>query len=427
MSRFRAFIGVLGVLFAAFVAVEYFRPQPTDWQPTFINRDKIPYGTYVLFDQLPRLFPGQPISTVRVPIASQMLPGLGADVNQDSALSRTGPALRTGEGTYLFVNDVFSCSRLDQDALLRYLSKGNTALIAAERIDQQLLDSLKLAVQPLLDMRELLAQRRTRGTNRRQQAQTQVITFVQQPLGSRRTVRLPEDEVPAYFRALAGSKARVLAYEKRRRPVLVRVPVGRGFLLLSTTPGAFSNLLLLRPTTAGFAFAALSWLPANRPVFWDEYQKQGPLGEQSLLRVLTGHTALRWALVTGLLTGLLFVVVEARRRQRIIPVLKSLPNTTLLFTRTVAGLYRQGSNHSLIAEKKIGLFLEHLRTHYHEPALDLGDAATRERLAQKSGISRPEVDALAKRINLVLTAPQVSDAELLVLNRAITTFRRTAA
>ena len=154
------------MLFAAFVAVEYFRPQPTNWRPTFINRDKIPYGTYVLFDQLPRLFPGQPISTIRVPIASQLLPGLGADVNQDSTLSRTGPSLRADKGTYLFVNDVFSCSRLDRDALLRYLSQGNTALIAAERIDQELLDSLKLDVQPLLNMQELLAQRRTRGTSR---------------------------------------------------------------------------------------------------------------------------------------------------------------------------------------------------------------------------------------------------------------------
>ncbi|WP_126546711.1 hypothetical protein [Hymenobacter amundsenii] len=146
-----------------------------------------------------------------------------------------------------------------------------------------------------------------------------------------------------------------------------------------------------------------------------------------MLRVLFDHEALRYATYLALLGALLFVVVEARRRQRIIPVLRPLPNTTLQFTRTVAGLYRQGGSHGLIAEKKIGLFLEHLRARYHEPGLDLTDDATRERLAQKSGIPRPEIDALVRRLNFALTAPQVSDAELLALSKAINSFRQAAA
>ncbi|MCA8831271.1 DUF4350 domain-containing protein [Hymenobacter pini] len=423
MSRFRAFVVLLVGLFVAFVAVEYFRPQPTDWRSTFINRDKIPYGTYVLYDQLPTLFPGQPIRTVRVPIANQLLPSLGADADRDSALSATGPTLRPDHGTYLFVNDVFFCARLDRDALLRYVAQGNSALIAAERISTELLDTLRLNVEPVLDMSELLRSRR----NRQGIPKTQLLTLVHQSAGIPNRFPFPENEVPSYFRARSGSKATVLAYDGRRRPVLVRVPVGRGFFLLSTTPAAFSNLLLLRPATADFAFAALSWLPANRPVYWDEYQKQGPLGEQSLLRVLTGHTALRWALITGLVGAVLFVLVEVRRRQRIIPIIKPLPNTTLLFARAVASLYQQGGNHQLIAEKKIGLFLEHLRTRYHEPALDLTDADTRERLAQKTGVPRTEVDALNRRMNFILTARQVSDAELLALNKAINSFRQTAS
>ena len=435
MTRFRAFLLGLVVLFAAFVAVEYVRPQPTNWRPTFINRDKIPYGTYVLFDQLPALFPGQPISTVRLPIASQLLPGLSPDAdlgeNEDFSEETAAdsshqqaplPALRPDPATYLFVNDYFSCSRLDRDALLRYLTRGNSAFIAAEHITDVLLDSLRLDVRPALELDSLLTLRRAwRGPI---STQTTRVSLVSPPAGARRTYRFPATEVPAYFVAHQGCRATVLARDARQRPVLVRVPVGRGSLLLSTTPAAFSNLLLLRPATAGFAFATLSVLPANRPVFWDEYQKQGPLGEQSLLRVFQQHVALRWALVAALIGAVLFVLFEARRRQRIIPVIKPLPNTTLLFTRTVAGLYRQGSNHALIAEKKIGLFQEYLRTRYHEPGLDLTDADTRERLAQKSGVARPAVDELVRRINRTLTAPQVSDAELLALNQAINRFRQ---
>ncbi|MBX0290743.1 hypothetical protein K3G63_09860 [Hymenobacter sp. HSC-4F20] len=425
MTRFRAFLLGLGLLFVAFIAVEYFRPQPTDWTPTFINRDKIPYGTYVLYDQLPALFPGQPVTVTRLPIANQLLPTLGADADRDSALAANGPALRPDAATYLFVNDQFVCSPLDRDALLRYLSQGNQAFIAAERITSQLLDTLHLETESVLDLDSLLLSR-AQGNHGLSRATT-TLTLVNPPRGAARRYRFPQSEVPAYFRARHGARATVLVHDERQRPVLVWVPVGRGGALLSSTPAAFSNLLLLRPATAGFAFAALSALPAGRPVFWDEYQKQGPLGEQSLLRVVKQHEALRWALWLGALGALLFVLVEARRRQRIIPILQPLPNTTLLFTRTVAGLYRQGSNHALIAEKKIGLFHEYLRTRYHEPTLDLADEATRERLAQKSGIPRTSVDALVRRIHVVLTAPQVSDTDLLALNKAINEFRRTAA
>ncbi|NVO86774.1 DUF4350 domain-containing protein [Hymenobacter terrestris] len=431
MTRFRALLLGLVALFAAFVAVEYFRPQPTDWRPTFINRDKIPYGTYVLYDQLPALFPGQPVSAVRLPIANQLLPGLGADANPDTTISATAPALRPGRASYLFINDGFFCSPLDQDALLRYAAQGSHVLLTGEKISGGLLDSLRLELRPVLELDELLQQRlRRRGglpAGGSAQARTNTLTLVNPPAGSARSYPFPATEVAYFFRATAGSRATVLAHDARRRPVLVRVPVGRGAILLSSTPAVFSNLRLLRPATAGFAFAALSVLPAGQPVFWDEYQKQGPLGEQSLLRVLAAHEPLRWALWTGLAGLALFVLFEARRRQRIIPIIRPLPNTTLLFTSTVASLYRQGSNHALIAEKKIGLFQDFLRIHYHEPGLDLTDEPTRERLAHKAGVPRSKVDELVRRINRTLTARQVSDEELLALSQAISRFHEQAA
>ncbi|NVO29847.1 DUF4350 domain-containing protein [Hymenobacter lapidiphilus] len=431
MTRFRALLLGLVALFAAFVAVEYFRPQPTNWTPTFINRDKIPYGTYALYDQLPALFPGQPISTVRLPIANQLLPGLGADVNTDTTAGSNLPALRPGRASYLFINDGFICSPLDRDALLRYVARGSHVLITGENISRLLLDSLHLELRPVLELDSLLLLRRMRlgglpaGNGAR--ARTTTLTLVNPPAGAAKSYPFPAAEVAYFFRATAGSRATVLAHDASRRPVLVRVPVGRGEILLSATPAAFSNLRLLQPATAGFAFAALSWLPANQPVFWDEYLKQGPLGEQSLLRVLGAHEALRWALWVGLAGMVLFALFEARRRQRIIPIIRPLPNTTLLFTSTVASLYRQGSNHALIAEKKIGLFQDFLRTRYHEPGLDLTDEPTRERLAQKAGVPRLELDELVRRMNRTLTARQVSDEELLALNQAISRFRERAA
>lgn len=428
MNRFRAFLLGLVVLFVAFVLVEYLRPTPTDWRPTYSNRDKIPYGTYVLYDLLPGLFPGQPVSNVRQPIANQLLPMLDADINPDSVLSAHGlPPLLRQRASYLFINREFSCSRLDRDALLRYVANGNTAFIAAEQFDDFLQDTLHLDTKPNLELDSLMSREALRYTGRlAPTSQKTTLQLVAPPRGAARQFQFSTDDVRWHFVAYTGCPATVLATDARRRPVLLRVAYGKGALVLSSTPAVFSNLSVLRPQAADYAFAALSGLPADRPVFWDEYQKQGPLGEQSLLRVLKQHTALRWALYTGLAGLALFAFFEARRRQRVIPVLKPLPNTTLLFTRTVAALYRQGANHALIAEKKISLFREQLRYRLQEPELDLNDPPTRERLAQKAGITRSEVDDLIKLIHRIETAPQVTAPDLLRLSRALSTFRKAA-
>jgi hypothetical protein len=145
-----------------------------------------------------------------------------------------------------------------------------------------------------------------------------------------------------------------------------------------------------------------------------------------VLRVLFSNSGLRTAYYLLWLTAVLFIFMAARRRQRIIPVIKPLPNTTLLFTRTVAGLYQQGHNHQRIAEKKTALFLDYLRTRFQEPAPDLGDEAFRERLSQKAGVPRTRVEELVRFINFARTAPTVTDAELLKLSRAIRDFKREA-
>ena len=238
--------------------------------------------------------------------------------------------------------------------------------------------------------------------------------------------RLPGADANVRFVVDSGHVGRALATDTQGRPVLVRLDYGRGHVYLCSVPIAFTNQFVLRPATSQFAATALSYLPARRTL-WDEYQKQGRVGDQSLLRIVNGHEALSTAFYLLLLGGLLFVFVEARRRQRIIPTLKPLPNTTLLFTRTVASLYRQSSSHALIAEKKVGLFMDYLRTRFQETNPDFGDVDFRERLSQKSGLARSRVDELLRLVNFARTAPQMTDRDLLQLSKALSDFKQEAS
>jgi len=403
MTTFRWYLLGLAVLFAGYVAVEYYRPKPLDWTPTYSSKDKIPYGTYVLYDVLPEVLGTASVQPVRIPIYNQLGDTTGQLAN------------------YLFVQRSFASSPAETRKLLRYVARGNNVFIAADDFGESLQDTLgfrtELALQPSLP-------RPTRTA----QPDSVTLRLTNAPLAATAGSRFRFPAAAAAYRLELDSTARAtaLATDARGGVVLARIGHGRGHFYLSSVPLAFTNYFVLHPRTSNFAFAALSYLPA-RPAWWDEYQKQGRTGEQSLVRVLLSHEALRVAYYLTCLGVLLFVLFEAKRRQRIIPVLVPLPNTTLLFTRTVASLYRQSGNHALIAEKKIGLFLEYLRTRFQEASLDLNDEELRERLAQKAGVPRPRVDSLVRIINMTRTAPRVTDQDLLALNQALSTFRWEAS
>ncbi|MDO7852711.1 DUF4350 domain-containing protein [Hymenobacter convexus] len=495
LTTFRLYLLGVALLFAGYVTLEYNRPKPLDWSPTYINKDKIPYGTYVLYDQLPRLLGTDSVETVRLPVYSQ-LTGLTQDeydglraptpedllrgrkhkastdttatseatdsatvaaaaepadsvTNEEADSTATASAatdstaqtaadedevyeeeepeesadaipLRAGLANYLFINEGFELSRTDARALLQYVARGNNAFVAAKYFRSQrglLRDSLGFGVKE----RALTSSKNLKGIF----SIDSVDLRFTNPALARAHIRLPGVSVEQYLEVDSGRVGRTLATDAQGHAVFVRIDYGRGHFYLCTAPVAFTNYYLLRPRTARFAEAALAYLPARRAL-WDEYLKQGPVGEQSLLRVVFAHEALRWAYYLCLFGGLLFVLIEARRRQRIIPTIKPLPNTTLLFTRTVASLYRQGSNHALIGEKKVALFMDYLRQRFQETNPDFADADFRERLSQKSGLTRQRVDELLRLVNFARTAPQMTDQQLLQLSKALGDFKREA-
>ncbi|MGI4865722.1 MAG: DUF4350 domain-containing protein [Janthinobacterium lividum] len=485
MTTLRWYLLGLLALFGVYVALEYYRPKPIDWTPSLINKDKIPYGTYALYDVLPTLLGTDSVESVRLPIYNQFYdaddPTLteteadttaSTDTSARSDTTRAGlaetatadtvaeaatapaadstaeaaPALTDSttatadslseddeeeyvdpviqrRASYLFVEPEFASTAPENDALMRFAAAGNDVFIVADEYAQG---------NPLRRRRTLPEQLGVvvkhgplaiPNPAKRQQVDSVRFNFVNPALAGA-AIQLPAYQSTTYFEVKPGLTGTTLATNEQGQAVLIRLDYGRGHFYLCSVPLAFTNYYVLPPSSRRFALAALSYLPTGRPVWWDEYQKQGRTSEQSVLRLVMAHDALRWAYYLLTITVILLVLVEARRRQRVIPTLKPLPNTTLLFTRTVASLYQKGSNHSRIAEKKVALFLDYLRTRFHEPAPELASEEFRERLSQKTGLTRPRVDELVRLINHARTAPTVTDQQLLILSRAIRDFKR---
>jgi len=410
MNSYRWFLVGLVALFGTYVALEYYSPKPLDWRPTFINTDKIPYGTYVLYDQLPQLLGTDSVEAVRLPIYSQL-----TNERTFDELEEEEPI--EARANYLFVNEKFQATPTDTRALLRFVAAGNDVFIAAEDFGDY-----QSFFRDTLGFHTALTTAKPLDVARSDRRDSATVRFTNPALHSVR-YRLPAAQAQRYFVVDSGRVGHTLATDNQNHAVFISLDHGRGHFYLCSLPTAFSNYFLLQPRHSGFASAAFAYLPP-RPVWWDEYQKQGRTGDQSVLRMLLNHDALRTAYYLLAITVLLFVLMGARRLQRIIPTIKPLPNTTLLFTSTVASLYQQGGNHARIAEKKAGLFLDFLRTRFQETTPDFSDEAFRERLSQKAGLPRTRIDELLRLINFVRTAPQVSDQQLLQMTQAISNFRR---
>jgi hypothetical protein len=85
----------------------------------------------------------------------------------------------------------------------------------------------------------------------------------------------------------------------------------------------------------------------------DEYYKPNKFrAAQTPLRYILSVPAYRWAYYVAIFSILIYVVVYARRQQRIIPIIEPFKNLSLEFARTVGTLYYQQKDHRDLAEKK---------------------------------------------------------------------------
>ena len=115
------------------------------------------------------------------------------------------------------------------------------------------------------------------------------------------------------------------------------------------------------------------------------------------------------------------MLFNARRKQRAIPVINPLKNTTVAFTQTISSLYLKEQDHKNLVDKKIAYFLEKVRTKYllntnnlHKDFILL--------LAAKSGNEIRNTKYLINTIITLSKKSECSEEELLVLHKMIETF-----
>jgi hypothetical protein len=361
------------------------QPTPVDWTQTYSKEDKIPYGTYVVYNSLTDIFPGTTVKSFREPVYN---------VINDHEINNA---------TYIIVGKRVNLSEYDLGKLLPFIQKGNDVLISSEIFNDTLSRRLKVEADINYD------------------TQSDNIYFVNSNIDTNKKYSIPDNKYDAYFSELDTAHAISLVQNNFKQSTLIKYSFGKGNLYLNCTPKLFTNYFMLDPGGAEYTAKVLSYLKNKKTLIWDEYYMKGREGDESIMRVFFRSSSLKWAYYICLYSMVIFVLYEMKRRQRAIPVIEQVKNSSVDFAMVVGQVYYEQKDNMNIAQKKIVFFLEHLRTRYYLKTNALDDEFI-ERLSQKTGVEYSFVLEIVNYIKYIAVQQRINDLDLIKLNQLIEQF-----
>lgn len=400
----KKYIFILAACFSVLIVIQLITPKPIDWKLSYMQKDKIPFGTSALYDLLADLFPGQEIRTEKYPIYN--------------ALVDTEPV----HSNYIIINETFESDDLDARELLEYAHRGNTVFIAANYFSGKFADTLKLKTDNFFDLGNTFSNDSAALVSVYKPQDSVSINFVNPYLKKGNGYSFTKGFENSFFTSFDTSRITVLGTNSKNEINFIRLKWGTGQFLLCTVPEAFSNYHFVNEVNKDYTYAALSYLPIQ-DVIWDEHYKAGNVKSDSPLKVIFDQPALRTAYFLLLISILLFMLIGIKRRQRIIPVLEPFRNTTLQFVDVVGTLYYQTGDHKNIADKKITYFLEYIRSTF-QVKTTLYDDVFIDRISNLSGIERHKVHVLFYYFADLSVKTTITQQELLKLNKMIEEFHK---
>lgn len=209
-------------------------------------------------------------------------------------------------------------------------------------------------------------------------------------------------------------------------PNFLRVKYGKGYVFLHNQPQVFTNMELLEQPGGSAEYVAhlLSYLPKNLPVVWfvdGQTTNFGVPDRKTPLSIVFEYPALRIAWLMLIYGLLLFVIFHVKRRQRVIPVVQPLRNTTIEFVQTIGNLYFQEESATEIVDKKITYFLDKVRTRYYLDTSKLDERFT-QKLQLKAGKDPALVEKIMKQIRQFQRLKSAVPDDLVKLNDLIEEF-----
>ena len=367
---------------------------------TLWRQDKIPYGTWVAYENLKYTFPDARI------IINKSSPDRSKSFGSIFDNTYFEPPEIDQKVVYIIISQQVNPDSAELASMLNFVEQGNHVFISAFYIGSSFLDTLHLQTQ--------LADSRYSQNDSLQLS-------IYHPL-SHNSFRYtyPGLAIDDYFTEMDSSRTQVLGRNDDGKPNFVRLSFQNGgSVYIHLAPMALTNFFLLHKNNKSYYDMVFSYLPINiNLIKWDDYFRHNreQTGNFSSLGFLMKHQSFRWAILLSLLVFLLLFLFESKRKQRNIPVIKSLSNSSLDFIKTVGRLYFQRRDNKNLALKMVTHFNEYVRSKYNISTSEMNEEFI-QRLSFKSGCSQQELKDIVYHIKTIQDFPSVQDDTLLEINQ----------
>ncbi|MEH3113268.1 DUF4350 domain-containing protein [Pedobacter terrae] len=384
MKGYKIYLIIGAILIILYLVAQYNKPTPTNWAPTYAVKDKIPYGTYILYHRIKDILPKTTIKQSKTAIYNTL---------KDKNLNKTA---------YLIIAQQVEISKTDFDQLIKYMQVGNDVFIASYDLGK---------IEKSLKLQALIAM----------SAEGRTLNFTNPNLKTEANYGFERGIGSQYYYKIDTNKATVLGVNGDGKPNFVRYSYGKGNLYLIAEPGFYTNFNLLDKYGAEYAAKTLSYLQGTQQLIFDEYFSAQKATTTDILRVFFKHPELKYAYYLAIFSLIVFVLYDMKRRQRIIPIADPLTNSSLAFVHVVGSVYYHERNNLDIALKKINYFLEYLRTRYYLKTNEI-DGNFAQVLMEKTGINEALAKTITNHITQTPTMGTLNDTQLIYLNESIEQF-----
>jgi len=323
MNKTFKLYGIIFIIVMVILAIlEFSKNEVTDWRKNFDAEKKSPFGLYV-FDQESQKIFGDTIKKVTA-----------SPYEYYRSVKNPKPH------TILFIDKNFDDESLNK--VLDQVSKGSDAFMITENLYGKIIDTLKLTYFLQTNYEE---ENTLKLTDTKFKKDSLVLEKFPGRFGFKRIDK--NAEILGSVHSKDGKGANFL-----------KIKFGKGNVYIHSEPLFITNYYLLKPGNEKYVQDVFSYLPKRETVWFTD---SAVFKSRSAMRFILSNPPLKyawWLLLGGFL---LFVFFNAKRKQRIVPVVEPLKNKSVEFVKSIGNLYLQeGDFHDMMA-KKAQYFLHRIR------------------------------------------------------------------
>jgi len=390
---------ILLILVMFFIAlIEATKKEKINWRQTYSSTDKIPYGTYVLKNELRNILP------------------------TSTSLITVGPSLYTfledskyeSNAAVLFIGSDFSLGEVENKKLLSFVEEGGAAFISTSKFNLDFVKNLQIGHQEFSEYEA--------GVDFMKDKITLYLSSHVQD-----TVVFDKIKHFSVFNKVNKETTTILGYAKKENvavPNFIKVDFGKGVIFLHLEPDVFTNYYMLQKGPLSIVYHSLQYINGRQILWYDGLKSSDQ--KATPLRFVLSDRALSSAWYLLLIALMFYLIFKGKREQRAIPVVESEPNLSIDFAKTIGSLYYENGMPGNMVLKKIEHFLFEIRKQYYMDTSDLSDIHFIKILSQRTAIPEEEVELFLEQIRRAHAQRDFSIKDLKSISRLIEQFKQKA-